>query len=96
MPRRPFSNDLLRPDSTPAPALSDLVALLSDVGAIDLATFRSLEFALVSHYRQHENDQEAIALVLAQMNLAIDEPAARLRIDEILTMLQHVHDPLIH
>ncbi len=58
-------------------------------------TFRRLEFDLVSHYRRHVEDQEAIALELRQKTLNTENPVAQDRVDEILAMLDHVHDPMI-
>jgi hypothetical protein len=58
-------------------------------------TFRRLEFELVSHYRRHTDDQEWIAVELSRKTHTSANPVAQRRVDEILAMLDHVHDPFI-
>ena len=57
--------------------------------------FRQFEYGLVASYRRHEGQQERIAVALQRQLLAPLNVRSRVRIDEILAMLDHVHDPLI-
>jgi hypothetical protein len=57
--------------------------------------FHRLEYELVSHYRRHSDDQEWIAVELTRKNVNSADPVTRSRVDEILAMLDHVHDPFI-
>ena len=57
--------------------------------------FHRLEYDLVSHYRRHEADQEWIAVELTQKCRTSQDPVLAQRVDEIMAMLDHVHDPLI-
>ena len=72
--------------------------LLHEIDHIDFLSdsqFRDLELDIVRHYRQNEEDQELIAVTLIRKLLS--EPGNRTqdRVNEILAMLAHVHDPLI-
>ena len=57
--------------------------------------FRQFEYGLVAYYRRNEKHQERIAVALQRRTLAPLNMRSRARIDEILAMLDHVHDPLI-
>jgi hypothetical protein len=57
--------------------------------------FRSFEFAVVEQYRQRPCDQEWIEVELTRKLRATRSESERDRLDEILAMLDHVHDPLI-
>jgi hypothetical protein len=57
--------------------------------------FRQFEFGLVAYYRRHEREQERIAVALHVRMMCPINVRSRERISEILTMLDHVHDPLI-
>ena len=48
-----------------------------------------------AHYRRHEEDQEWIAVALTDKRARTRVPHIRDRVVEILSMLQHVHDPFI-
>ena len=62
---------------------------------LDEQHFRDLAYGIVAHYRRHPEDQEWIAVELTRKNVSARGPVARNRVDEILAMLEHVHDPLI-
>lgn len=62
---------------------------------LDEQRFHDLEYGVVAHYRRHPEDQEWIAVELTRKNLSTRGAVARKRVDEILAMLDHVHDPLI-
>ena len=72
--------------------LQDRIREIEEIGD---RTFRRLEFELVSHYRRHEDDQELIAVELTRKNRATNNPKVQERVDEIFSMLDHVHDPFI-
>ena len=57
--------------------------------------FRQFEYGLVAYYRRNESEQERIAVALQQRMSHPLNVRSRARIDEILAMLDHVHDPLI-
>lgn len=72
--------------------------LVQEIDYIDFLSdsqFRELELEIVRRYRQNEQDQELIAVTLIRKLLS--EPGNRTqdRVNEILAMLAHVHDPLI-
>jgi hypothetical protein len=58
------------------------------------ASFGEFRWDVVSHYRRFERDQESIATALVTKHVSADD-RARQRVDEILAMLDHVHDPFI-
>lgn len=72
-----------------------LLRRIDQIAELDEHEFHDFEFQLVSHYRRSEKDQEKIAVEVTQHNLRATQPKARRRLDEILAMLEHVHDPLI-
>jgi hypothetical protein len=55
--------------------------------------FRKFEYGLVAYYRRYESEQERIATALLRRSPGCAR--SRQRIDEILAMLDHVHDPMI-
>jgi hypothetical protein len=57
--------------------------------------FRRFQYDLVAYYRRQEAEQERIATALQRRFHSPRNVRSRDRIDEILTMLEHVHDPLI-
>ncbi len=57
--------------------------------------FRQFEYGLVAYYRRNESEQERIATALIRRCAAPRGVRSRQRIEEILVMLEHVHDPLI-
>jgi hypothetical protein len=57
--------------------------------------FRQFEYGLVAYYRRNESEQERIATALLRRDTAARNPRSGRRIDEILAMLAHVHDPMI-
>jgi hypothetical protein len=58
--------------------------------------FRQFEYGLVAYYRRNESEQERIATALLRRDdTAARNPRSGRRIDEILAMLEHVHDPMI-
>ena len=75
--------------------MTQLERQIQEIEELGDRTFRRLEFDLVSHYRRHAEDQEAIAIELTRKNRTTENPVARDRVDEILAMLDHVHDPMI-
>jgi hypothetical protein len=76
---------------------SDWEEALERLEELNEQQFRRFEFELVSRYRTREADQEAIAIALTRKNInCTPDSLARDRVDEILVMLQHVHDPFIH
>ena len=72
--------------------LSKQIRHLERLAEID---FHRLEYDLVSHYRRNSDDQEWIAVELTRKNMAATDSVTRHRVDEILAMLDHVHDPFI-
>lgn len=75
--------------------MTQLETKIREIEELGDRTFRRLEFDLVSHYRRHAEDQEAIAVELTRKTRSTENPVARDRVDEILAMLDHVHDPMI-
>ena len=65
------------------------------IDLFDEPTFRWLEFELVSRYRCYEDEQELIAATLSRLALCHPSPSSAERLEEMLAMLVHVHDPLI-
>jgi hypothetical protein len=57
--------------------------------------FRQFEYGLVAYYRRHESEQERIAVALLRRGSSALNTRSRDRIEEILSMLDHVHDPFI-
>ena len=57
--------------------------------------FRQFEYGLVAYYRRNEPEQERIATALMRRSEAPRGARSRHRLDEILAMLEHVHDPMI-
>ncbi|MGZ7042739.1 MAG: hypothetical protein ACXVH7_13185 [Thermoanaerobaculia bacterium] len=57
--------------------------------------FRQFEYGLVAYYRRYEADQERIATALLRRRISPRYARSRQRIEEILAMLEHVHDPMI-
>lgn len=76
----------------PMTQLRKKIRHLELLGELD---FHRLEYELVSHYRRHSDDQEWIAVELTLKNVYSADPVTRSRVDEILAMLDHVHDPFI-
>lgn len=72
-----------------------MTAVLDALDLLDEPTFRWLEFELVSRYRCYEEDQELIAATLTRLALCDPSPISAERLEEMLAMLVHVHDPLI-
>lgn len=77
------------------PYLMELESL-SRLGAMSYDDYRRLSNAFVSRYRNFAEHQEPIAVALAHANHSAADELTRARIDEMLAMLDHVHDPLIH
>jgi hypothetical protein len=72
-----------------------LLRKIDRIGELDDHEFRAFEFELVSHYRRSEPDQEVIAVEIHRYNRHATQSRARHRLEEIMAMLEHVHDPLI-
>jgi hypothetical protein len=72
-----------------------LLQKIDRIAELDEHEFHVFEFELVSHYRRTERDQEQIAVEVSRRNRSATQPKARRRLDEIIAMLEHVHDPLI-
>ena len=72
-----------------------LLRKIDRIGELDEHEFRNFEFELVSHYRRSEPDQEVIAVEINRHNRHATQPRVRHRLEEIMAMLEHVHDPLI-
>jgi hypothetical protein len=74
----------------------DLDRVLDRVDRMSDREFRGLQLQLVSRYRLNEEEQEPIAVALTRKNRSQSvAPASRKRVDEILIMLDHIHDPFI-
>jgi len=80
------------PDRTNTRRLQQQIGEIEDFGD---STFRRFEWDLVAHYRRHEEDQEWIAIALTDKRARTGVHHIRERVVEILSMLQHVHDPFI-
>lgn len=72
-----------------------LRATLTRIGDYDDPDFHAFEIALVSHYRARPHDQEWIASELSRRTQLSRSSTESDRIEEVLAMLDHVHDPLI-
>lgn len=72
-----------------------MVSVLERIEWLADREFRQFEYGLVAYYRRNEAKQERIAVALQRQMLAPLSMRSRARIDEILAMLDHVHDPLI-
>ena len=77
---------------TPAIALRAELKRIADCNDSD---FHAFQIALVSRYRVKPDDQEWIAVELARRSHLTGSSRESARIEEILAMLEHVHDPLI-
>jgi len=77
---------------TPAIALR---AELKRIADCNDSEFHDFQVALVSRYRGRPDDQEWIAVELARRSHLTGSSRESARIEEILAMLEHVHDPLI-
>ena len=75
--------------------LETQLAALDAIGALDAESFHRWEFDLVQRYRRNEDEQEPIAIAVTRRNLADCTPLERDRIEELLAMLDTVHDPFI-
>jgi len=74
----------------------DLDRVLDRVDRMSDREFHGLQLQLVSRYRLNEEEQEPIALALTRKNRAqAKATSSRHRVDEILIMLDHIHDPFI-
>ena len=73
---------------------NDLHQLIEHVDEVGDSTFRRMQHDIVVHYRRHEEDQEVIAIALADKSI-LSDGRARERVSETLAMLDHVHDPFI-
>lgn len=80
------------PDRTNTSKLQREIREIEDFGD---STFRRFEWDLVAHYRRHEEDQEWIAVALTDKRARTGVRHVRERVLEILSMLEHVHDPFI-
>jgi hypothetical protein len=67
---------------------------IRNIELLEDTAFRRLRWDVVSHYRRNEADQERIAVELVDKSVS-SSPRARQRVNEILSMLDHVHDPFI-
>lgn len=74
---------------------AELVRAIDRIGAMSVDEFRRFEFELVDRYRVDESSQEALAMALTRANLSVVHSCERERVDEVLAMLQHVHDPFV-
>ena len=72
-----------------------MVEALDRVEGLPDREFRQFEYGLVAYYRRHEKEQERIAVALHLRMIRSSNMRSRQRIEEILAMLDHVHDPLI-
>jgi hypothetical protein len=74
----------------------DLDRVLDRLDRMSDREFRGLQLQLVSRYRLNEDEQEPIAVALNRKNRAEAgaSPACR-RANDILIMLDHIHDPFI-
>jgi hypothetical protein len=74
----------------------DLDRVLDRLDRMSDREFRGLQLQLVSRYRLNEDEQEPIAVALNRKNRAeVGASPARRRADDILIMLDHIHDPFI-
>jgi hypothetical protein len=74
---------------------ADVIGRVAGISLMGEQEFREFELALVRLYRSDERAQEGIAIALTRANLSVTDRVTRARIDEVLAMLQHVHDPFI-
>jgi len=72
-----------------------MVEALDRVEGLPDREFRQFEYGLVAYYLRHEREQERIAVALHLRMIKSSNVRSRQRIEEILAMLDHVHDPLI-
>ncbi len=72
-----------------------LRATLTRIADYSDTDFHAFEIALVSHYRARPHDQEWIARELSRRTQLTGNAKESDRIEEVLAMLDHVHDPLI-
>ena len=74
----------------------DLDRVLERLDRMSDRDFRGLQLQLVSRYRLNEDEQEPIAVALTRKNRAQSAAVpSRHRVDDILIMLDHIHDPFI-
>lgn len=74
----------------------DLDRVLERLDRMSDRDFRGLQLQLVSRYRLNEDEQEPIAVALTRKNRAQSVAVpSRHRVDDILIMLDHIHDPFI-
>lgn len=78
-----------------AAQMEGLPETLEYLHLMDDEAFHRFEFDLVSRYRQFDEEQEAIAIAVTRRNFSDPDALTRSRVEEILAMLEHVHDPYI-
>ena len=78
-----------------AAQMEGLPEILEYLHVMDDESFHRFEYNLVSRYRQFEAEQESIAIALTRRNFSDPDPLTRNRVEEIMAMLEHVHDPYI-
>ena len=73
----------------------DVLSRIPGISQMGEQEFRQFELTLVRLYRSEERSQEGIAMALMRASLAPTDQLTRERLDEVVAMLQHVHDPFI-
>jgi hypothetical protein len=82
-------------EGTSVDSALSLRAALTAVAELNDAGFLDLERSIVQRYRVRPQDQEWIATELLRRRRQARNPHELDRLEEILAMLEHVHDPLI-
>lgn len=91
----PLERQMRSPADSEKVTAGALRATLAQLGDFTDADFSAFRWALVSRYRVTPEDQELIAVELSRPSGLSLSGKGLDRIDEILAMLDHVHDPLI-
>lgn len=91
----PFKRQMRSPADSQEVTAGALRATLAQLGDFTDADFREFQWGLVSRYRVTPEDQELIAVELSRPSGTSLSAKSLGRIEEILAMLDHVHDPLI-
>jgi hypothetical protein len=74
---------------------NEIEQIVEDLETFGDSTFRRVRTDIVSRYRLYEEEQESIAIALARKNSAAKSHRLHDRLEDILSMLDHIHDPFI-
>ena len=74
---------------------NEIEQIVEDLETFGDSTFRRVRTNIVSRYRLCEDEQESIAIALTRKSSAAKSHRLHDRLEDIISMLDHVHDPFI-